>query len=621
MYRNRRGISLIIVIPIFLMIGTYVSAKAAAEQQTPLLLWADEFDGSALDTRWARCFWWSDQNCTIESNHELELYTANNVWLENGTLRFQSRVQDPAITWCGRYCRDYPYTSGMAMTGGNNFGTEPLFTFQYGYIEARIKIPSGKGLWPAFWLLPTTYNSLPEIDIMEILGDAPHQLHMNFHPKIGKNFGCVYEGIDLSKDFHTYGVDWQTDYIAWYLDGAERCRYTGDGIPAEKMYILLNLAVGGDWPGAPDAETVFPADMFVDYVRVYSSRPETTPLTPPTQTATTPSPTLPSATLVPTSTPTNTLSPTPVSTEIPSVSYGYVQLMPSDIQLNETAQVAVGLVNVPAEGYSGAEFACSYTPGLIEISEVLVTDLFGNDPVVAMHGPQNGAFIVAVAGSLDKKAMTDGTVFTFRAKGLQPGQTNLECKLRVSKEEDILTSLPSQSAQLTIGEHAPSPTSEPTIIAEPTITPTLDILPAITNTPPSTGLFTGQVKASKPVTLQFYAPDNTLLQSQTVNHSSVFFLQIPPGTYLLRITASGFLSAQGDINLIPGQTFELPPLALFAGDIDGNQVIDQFDALTIGMSYNTAFPETADLNSDQVINLLDLKLLARNYRKSGPSSW
>jgi beta-glucanase (GH16 family) len=317
---------LLIVTALILVMGTFSNVQASAQTQDSSLLWSDEFTGPLI-SNWARCFWWAEKNCTIETNNELELYTPNNVSFENGLLKFQARAQKPPTNWCGRYCRDYPYTSGMVMSGGNNFGVLPLFTFQYGYVEARIKVPAGKGLWPAFWLLPTTYNSLPEIDIMEILGDTPGDFHMNFHPKTGKNFGCVYKGPDLSKDFHTYGVDWQAGYIAWYLDGVERCRYTGTGIPAEKMYILLNLAVGGDWPGAPDAGTIFPADMFVDYVRVYASRPVGVPTAtrvPATATATTmptatPTKVPATATATPTRAPaTATTSPTPSLTLLPA---------------------------------------------------------------------------------------------------------------------------------------------------------------------------------------------------------------------------------------------------------------------------------------------------------------
>jgi hypothetical protein len=107
----------------------------------------------------------------------------------------------------------------------------------------------------------------------------------------------------------------------------------------------------------------------------------------------------------------------------------------------------------------------------------------------------------------------------------------------------------------------------------------------------------------------------------TANPDSTFSLTAPAGTYTIKASASGFLTAQGTATITAGDSSTKPALSLLAGDIDGNNVIDQFDALTIGMSYNTATPAEADLNNDGVINVLDLELLASNYRKSAPQDW
>jgi hypothetical protein len=122
------------------------------------------------------------------------------------------------------------------------------------------------------------------------------------------------------------------------------------------------------------------------------------------------------------------------------------------------------------------------------------------------------------------------------------------------------------------------------------------------------------------VTVSLYAGD-TLVTSVAASDDGIFSLTAPAGTYTAVATASGFLEAEGAATLTAGQTTTMPTISLPAGDIDGNNVIDQFDALTIGMSYNTAIPAAADLNSDGIINVLDLELLASNYRKTGVLAW
>jgi hypothetical protein len=115
--------------------------------------------------------------------------------------------------------------------------------------------------------------------------------------------------------------------------------------------------------------------------------------------------------------------------------------------------------------------------------------------------------------------------------------------------------------------------------------------------------------------------NNTLVGSTASATDGSFSLEVPPGTYTVVATASGFLSSQGPVTLTAGNTSTMPTISLFAGDIDNNNVIDQFDALTIGMSYNSAAPAAADLNNDGIINVLDLEFLAKNYRKTGPVVW
>jgi hypothetical protein len=358
---------------------------------------------------------------------------------------------------------------------------------------------------------------------------------------------------------------------------------------------------------------------------------------------------------------------------------------PTTVNVGETATVTVSLNNVPAEGYTSAEFTCTYNAILIEVSNIAVTNLFGADAAVAINGPhpQGGSFIVAIAGSNGNEATTSGTAFTFNATGLQAGQAAIECTVRVSKGDNVLTSLSSTGTTLTVVGSAatatstptpfdtptsetpvgsPTPTSSPPVdTATPTsetpvgsVTPTSETpvgtitatleTPVETATPTSEtpintptsetpvgsptatatalpdGTLTGQVLAAKPVTVGLYN-GATLVTSVTANNDGTFSLTAPAGTYTVIATASGFLSAQGSATLTAGSSSTKPTVTLLAGDIDGNNVIDQFDALTIGMNYNSATPSAADLNNDNVINVLDLELLAGSYRETGPLVW
>lgn len=275
--------------------------------------------------------------------------------------------------------------------------------------------------------------------------------------------------------------------------------------------------------------------------------------------------------------------------------------------MDQIATVNVNLNNIPIGGYTSAEFTCTYNPALMEVSNIAVTNLFGADPVAAINGPQNGAFIIAIAGSNGNRATVSGTAFTFSARGLQAGLAVIECTARVSKGDGTLVNIPSTgAANLTVGN---VPTETPT--PAPTFTPTPLPAPVIT----------GQVLASKLVTIRLYNADNSLATTLIANADGTFNFTAPAGTYTITATADGFLSAQGSVTLTNGLTSTMPIVALFAGDVNNNGIIDQFDAMTIGMGYNTIIPPAADLNNDGTINVLDLELLAQNYRKSGAIAW
>jgi hypothetical protein len=156
------------------------------------------------------------------------------------------------------------YTSGL-MT------TRLSFSQLYGVFEMRARLPKGRGLWPAFWLVPADGSWPPEIDIFETLGQEPSVVYTTVHSKAqGKyeKFGKVNRVADTSADFHTYAVDWQKEEIAFYFDDVEIFRTPTPADLHKPMYMIINVAVGG-WPGDPDETTRFPVAMEIDWVRVW----------------------------------------------------------------------------------------------------------------------------------------------------------------------------------------------------------------------------------------------------------------------------------------------------------------------------------------------------------------
>lgn len=639
---------------------------------------------------------------------------------------------------------------------------------------------------------------------------------------------------------------------------------------------------------------------------------------------------LPSEPPTPTPTASPTLPPPTATPTTPSGPHVSTDVDPDSINVGETALVTVRLNNVPPEGYTSAEFTCTYDANLLEAGNIVIADLFGADPATAINGPQGGSLIVAIAGSRGNKATTSGIVFTFTVTGLQAGQAAIDCKARVSTGDNVLTNLPSSAAVLTVLGLSPTPTPSPTPTLEATLPPitteppsacdkaefianitiptgtvlqpdapfrktwrvqnvgscdwttsyqfvfvsgeqmsapsavqfpanvavgqTVDVsldmiapstpgayqgywmfrnasgsifgtgpganrplsvsivvststatpsptplppggdwltftnptygfefkyppqgviadgrtdnfaridlpfadgtnlrekylevvvvenpdncrsplatssiletsdiveingltflkqtggdggvghlhqwaaystrrdnacvsldfilhslnpgnfstpppvfdfaaesavfeqivstfawlgslptptptgtvmpsqtpdgsstpLPSPTSTPISdTGTVTGQVFAGKPVTVSLYV-DGLPVEAVEVNPDGTFSLTAPSGLYAVDASASGYLSAQGAVTIVGGSIVSLPAINLPAGDIDDNDVIDQFDAMTLGMNYNAAQPAVADLNNDGVINVLDLEILAANYRKMGPVVW
>ena len=259
--------------------------------------------------------------------------------------------------------------------------------------------------------------------------------------------------------------------------------------------------------------------------------------------------------------------------------------------VNELAS-SVGTVNlngVPASGYTSAEFTCTYDPAFLEITGIADAGLFGADAVKIVNGPANGSFLVAIAGSNGNKATFSGQAIAFNAKALKQGEATVTCAARVSTGDQTLT--------------------------------TLESIPGVLTITVAQGTLAGTVNASKPVTVNVYNAESLLVGTPVVNPDGTFTLSLPEGTYTAIASAEGFLDAQGSPVITSGNTTTLSTISLLAGDIDNNDVIDQFDALTIGMGYNTGVPAAADLNNDGTINVLDLELLAANYNQSGSLAW
>lgn len=461
---------------------------------------------------------------------------------------------------------------------------------------------------------------------------------------------------------------------------------------------------------------------------------------------------------------------------------------PVVIKVNGTASAVVSLAGIPGSGYASAEFTCTYPSGMAQIVDIHATSLFGPDSVTAINGPQDGRFIVAIAGSGGNKALANGPVFTFGIKGLSAGQIVVACTARVSNGTNAINSIGAASVQLTSTAATATPSFLPTTpLPSPTRTATphpvsswlrysnpkysfefyypkewsfvdtsdnhahillpftpgtvlyeeyLDVtivensplcrsplaitstvdsvgmafvsgniflresghtrtpelidawfsfstyrdnvcisfdlmvrvinpdslstplpffdiaaeafvvqqvagtfawlpLPGVATDTPSIpptvsttltpgdirGSITGQVLANSDVWVELFGAGNLPVASVAAQPDGTFVMTAPAGTYNIVAHTFGFLPARGAVTILAGSTSTKRTITLLAGDFDGDYTINQYDAMTIGMNYNGRFPESADLNSDGLINVLDLELLARNYRKVGPTPW
>jgi beta-glucanase (GH16 family) len=237
------------------------------------LAWSNEFDSTAL----------SADEWTFESgdgcpqlcgwgNNELEYYTnrSDNLFFKEGKMIIRARKESNG---------EKSYTSARIKTQGKK-------TFKFGRIDIRAVLPAGKGIWPAFWLMPENniYGNWPsggEIDMMEFLGHEPSRVHGTIHygPSPGSksisNSMVLSNNDSFDKKFHVFSLIWEADKIQWLVDDVVFSTISKSDLGSdiytfnEDFYFIINLAVGGNWPGSPDATTKFPRHLIVDYLRVY----------------------------------------------------------------------------------------------------------------------------------------------------------------------------------------------------------------------------------------------------------------------------------------------------------------------------------------------------------------
>jgi beta-glucanase (GH16 family) len=263
---------LVALVAIVIAISVFATRKdAVADGPTKgHLLFNERFDGTTLDANhWSPCYHWATAGCTNLSNHELEWYVPEQVKVSDGLLTLEA-AQRPVT---GLDNKPFGYVSGL-ISGMSPDRT--LFSFRYGYVESRVRIPKGRGLWSALWMLPTTRQSQPELDVFETIGEQPGVVHMHTHwLENGKDRqrGHRFYGDDLSLGWHTYGLEWKPDSLTWYVDDVARWRVTDPAqIPQEDMYLIANLAVGGRFTDTPDRNTPFPSSLKVDYIRVWGTK-------------------------------------------------------------------------------------------------------------------------------------------------------------------------------------------------------------------------------------------------------------------------------------------------------------------------------------------------------------
>lgn len=211
------------------------------------LVWHDEFDTDLIDKER-----WNVVEAPSFKNNELQYYISENVLVKDGHLILTSHKQN--------------YENSLYTSGAVN--TKDKLEIKYGKVEVKARTPRGKGIFPAIWLLSSENDYLPEIDIMEMLGDEPTKIWMVYHWQSDKTMReySFFEGPDFTQEFHIYSIEWDETGIRWMIDND--LKFQIDISPSESLYLYINTAIGGNWPGNPDQSAVFPQYFEIDYVRV-----------------------------------------------------------------------------------------------------------------------------------------------------------------------------------------------------------------------------------------------------------------------------------------------------------------------------------------------------------------
>jgi len=262
-----------------------VGGIAQAQERHERLLWSDEFNGSASSSAPNPANWTFETGSNGFGNQELETYCSY------GSLQAPCDAAQPnAFVGKDGFLHIVARSDGHGHYTSARVKSEGLKSFQYGRIEARIKIPKGEGFWPAFWMLGDNmakvhWPACGELDIMENIGKKPGTIYGSIHgtgftgTQIGLPFTLPHDEA-FGDAFHVFGLLWSPKKIEYYVDDPAHvyASFTPASLPPGavwpfddgEFFFLLNLAVGGDWPGSPDASSKFPQEMLVDYVRAYA---------------------------------------------------------------------------------------------------------------------------------------------------------------------------------------------------------------------------------------------------------------------------------------------------------------------------------------------------------------
>lgn len=587
-------VSLIIFISGFLLTGAIYSEAASP---TPpkgdsgwKLVFDDEFDGTSLDTtKWSYNYPWGN-------THNHRAYCApENVSVANGLLRIKAEnkrhPKAPQTVKSDGKTLSLDYTSGAVNTKGK-------FGITTGYIEGRFKMPGTTGFWPAFWTLNTTGEWPPEIDILEILCHAPNELHTNYHygPSWDNKWSFYTKKTvaDLSKDFHTFAVEWAPGYMKWFLDGVQVGNtFTNSEwiAQAQNMYLIINLAIGG-WESNPDSTTVWPSYYECDWVRVWQKTGDGTFGNPGFESG--------------------SLSPWTTWNDAAASANNA-----------RTGIYSLGLGNGPAS----AEQVVSVLPDTTYTFSGYGKVPEGQEALIGVKGyggPQLTSSIRSTSYSKGRVTFTTGssntqaTVFFYHASGTG----------YCYGDDFELTAVSSIT---------PSVTRTPTVTPASTRTPT----PTPTPTKDSSYIISGYIDAdfsysasAAPVVKSGFVIELAGKYYNAVTDSTGYFELGIPAQALecdFRISKQGFLSRTiSNVNITGDMKLSIAgePIKIWAGDmvVKGVQdnAINMADIIEIARSFNTykgnpAFNSAVDINKDNSVNMKDIVIIAAHFNSASSS--